>query len=51
MIIIIGQLPQLLGINVEADSTLGTLWRVLTHIGDARWRTIALGVILLILSS
>ena len=48
VIIIVSQLPQLLGIKIEADSTLGTLWRAITHIGDAQWRTIALGVILLI---
>ena len=48
VIIIVSQLPQLLGITVEADSTLGTLWRVITHIADAQWRTIAFGVILLI---
>jgi sulfate permease, SulP family len=35
-VIIISQLPQLLGIKLEADSTLGTLRRVLTHIGDAQ---------------
>jgi SulP family sulfate permease len=48
VIIIVSQLPQLLGIKVEADSTLGMLWDVLTHVGDAQWRTIALGAILLI---
>jgi SulP family sulfate permease len=48
VIIIVSQLPQLLGIQVEADSTLGTLWSVLTHIGDAQWRTVALGAILLV---
>lgn len=48
VIIIISQLPQLLGIKIEADSTLGTLWRGITHIRDAQWRTIALGVILMI---
>ena len=48
VIIIVSQLPQLLGIKVESDSTLGTLWDVLTHIGDAHWRTVALGAVLLI---
>ncbi len=48
VIIIVSQLPQLLGVTVEADSTLGTLWRVVTHIGDAQWRTIALGAAILI---
>ena len=51
VIIIVSQLPQLLGITVEADSTLGTLWRVITHIGDAQWRTIVLGVFLLVVLS
>jgi sulfate permease, SulP family len=48
VIIIISQLPQFLGIKVRADSTLGTLWQVLTHLGGAEWRTIALGVVLVI---
>jgi MFS superfamily sulfate permease-like transporter len=33
---------------VHTDSTLGTLWQLITHIGDAQWRTIALGLILLV---
>ncbi|MGA9858979.1 MAG: SulP family inorganic anion transporter [Solirubrobacteraceae bacterium] len=43
VIIIVSQLPQFLGIKVNANSTLGTFWQVLTHLGDAQWRTIALG--------
>ena len=46
VIIIVSQLPQLLGIKVDAGSTLGTFWRVLNHIGDAQWGTIALGAVL-----
>lgn len=48
VIIIVSQLPQFLGIKVSANSTLGTLWGVLTHLGDAQWRTIALGAGLLV---
>ena len=33
---------------MHTDSTLGTLWQLITHIGDAQWRTIALGLILLV---
>ena len=47
VIIIISQLPKLLGIKVHTDSTLGTVWQIITHISDAQWRTIALGVFLL----
>ena len=47
VIIIVSQLPKLLGISVHTDSTLGTLWQIITHIGDAHWRTIALGLVLL----
>ena len=48
VIIIVTQLPRFLGIKVRTDSTLGTLWQVVTHIGDAQWRTIVLGFVLLI---
>jgi sulfate permease, SulP family len=44
VIIIVSQLPQFLGLQVSANSTLGTLWEVIAHLGDAQWRTIALGV-------
>ena len=47
VIIIVSQLPKLFGISVHTDSTLGTLWQIITHLGDAQWRTIALGVVLL----
>jgi SulP family sulfate permease len=47
-IILVSQLPQFLGIKVQADSTLGTLWQVLRHIGDAQWRAIVLGIVLVI---
>ncbi len=47
LIIIVSQLPQFLGIKVSANSTIGTLWGVLTHIGDAQWRTIVLGGVLM----
>ena len=47
VIIIVSQLPKLFGISVHTDSTLGTLWQVITHLGDAQWRTIVLGVVLL----
>ena len=43
VIIIVSQLPKLFGISVHTDSTLGTLWQVITHLGDAQWRTIVLG--------
>jgi SulP family sulfate permease len=48
VIIIVSQLPQFLGLEVSANSTLGTLWQVITHLGDAHLRTIALGVSLVI---
>ncbi len=48
VILIVSQLPKFLGIKADTDSTLGTLWQVITRIGDAHWRTIALGVILLV---
>jgi len=48
VIIIVSQLPKLLGIKVHTDSTLGTLWQIIGHIADAQWRTIVLGVILLV---
>ena len=47
VIIIVSQLPKLFGISVHTDSTLGTLWQVITHLGDAQWRTIVLGAVLL----
>ena len=47
VIIIVSQLPKFLGITVHTDSTLGTLWKIVTHIGDAQWRTIVLGVVLI----
>ncbi|HEY1515083.1 MAG TPA: SulP family inorganic anion transporter, partial [Solirubrobacteraceae bacterium] len=48
VIIIVSQLPQFLGVTVNANSTLGTLWQVIAHLGDAQWRTIALGVSLVL---
>ena len=48
LIIIVTQLPRFLGIKVHTDSTLGTLWQIVMHIGDAHWRTIGLGLVLLI---
>ncbi len=47
VIIIVSQLPKFLGIKVHTDSTLGTLLKIVTHIGDAQWRTIVLGVVLI----
>ena len=47
VIIIVTQLPKFLGITVHTDSTLGTLWQIVTHLSDAQWRTIVLGLILL----
>ncbi len=47
VIIIVTQLPKFLGIRVHTDSTLGTLWQIITHLSDAQWRTIVLGLILL----
>ncbi len=48
VIIIVSQLPKFLGIKVHTDSTLGTLVQLITHIGDAQWRTILLGVVLVV---
>ncbi len=47
VIIIVSQLPKFLGIKVHTDSTLGTLWKIVTNIGDAQWRTIVLGIVLI----
>ena len=46
VIIIVSQLPQFLGVKVHANSTLGSLWQLLGHLGDVHWRTLLLGLAL-----
>jgi SulP family sulfate permease len=46
VIIIVSQLPQFLGVKVHANSTLGSLWQLLGHLGEAHWRTLLLGLAL-----
>ena len=47
VILIASQLPRFFGISVSQESTLGKLWGVITNLGEASWRTVALGLVLL----
>jgi high affinity sulfate transporter 1 len=47
VILIVSQLPRFFGISVSEESTLGKLWGVITGLGGASWRTVALGLVLL----
>lgn len=41
--IMIGQVPKLFGIEGEDGDFFRQLWHFVTHLGDARWRTLAVG--------
>ena len=47
VILIVSQLPRFFGISAHRESTLGKLWDVITGLGGASWRTVALGLVLL----
>jgi SulP family sulfate permease len=47
VILIASQLPRFFGISISEESALGKLWGVLAKLGDASWRTVALGLVLL----
>jgi SulP family sulfate permease len=48
VILIVSQLPRFFGISTHRESTLGKLWDVTTGLGGASWRTVALGLVLLV---
>ncbi|MET8796743.1 SulP family inorganic anion transporter [Nocardia sp. NPDC004568] len=44
LVIIVGQVPKLLGIGKHDGDFFDQAWGVLTHLGDTEWRTLLIGV-------
>lgn len=49
LVIIVGQVPKLLGIGKHEGDFFDQAWGVLTHLGDTEWRTLLIGVLSLAL--
>lgn len=49
LVIIVGQVPKLLGIGKHDGDFFDQVWGVLTHLGDTEWRTLLVGVLSLAL--
>ncbi|MGW5386710.1 SulP family inorganic anion transporter [Nocardia sp. NPDC003963] len=43
LVIIVGQVPELLGIGKHDGDFFDQAWGVLTHLGDSEWRTLLIG--------
>ncbi|MGW5751535.1 SulP family inorganic anion transporter [Nocardia rhamnosiphila] len=49
LVIIVGQVPKLLGIGKHDGDFFDQVWGVLSHLGDTEWRTLLIGVLSLAL--
>ncbi len=49
LVIIMGQVPKILGIEKPEGDFFEQLWGVLTHLGDTQWRTLLIGGLSLLL--
>ena len=49
VVLVIGQLPKLLGLSIEADGTVQRLWEVITELGDVHGLTVVVGLSSLVL--
>jgi len=49
LVVTAGQLPRLLGVTVQADTTLGQYWELLAGLGDAQPWSAALGIAALLI--
>ncbi|WP_416567059.1 SulP family inorganic anion transporter [Nocardia testacea] len=49
LVIVVGQVPKLLGIGKHDGDFFDQAWGVLTHLGDTEWRTLLVGVLSLAL--
>lgn len=49
LVIIVGQVPKLLGIDKHDGDFFDQAWGVLTHLGDTEWRTLLIGALSLAL--
>ncbi len=47
IVIIVGQLPKLLGLSVETGNVPETLWRIARAIDETSWQTLAVGAVCL----
>ncbi|MGI9586140.1 MAG: SulP family inorganic anion transporter [Acidimicrobiia bacterium] len=45
IVIAVGQLDKLLGVEAEGDNVVQELWSMITQIGDWHWATVVIGVI------
>ncbi len=43
IVIVVGQLPKVLGISVDADGLLAQIGEIARHLGDANWRDMVIG--------
>ena len=49
IVLVIGQLPKLLGLSIDADGSLPQLWEVITELGDVHGWTVVVGFSSLVL--